>query len=121
MSQITVGARAYHLVASGREGRWVARAERVESGDRFGVECHGATEAEALARLTAWLRWQDEHLAALAALQEAEREFHRAVAGSAFANPTEGPTPTEMQKAALGRVEAARVRLDEVRGRQPEP
>ena len=42
------------------------------------------------------------------------------VAGSAFANPTEGPTPLEMQKESLDDVEAARLRLDDVRARKPE-
>src|ERR687887_107051 len=49
-----------------------------------------------------------------------EREYHRTIAGSAFANPTEGPTPLELQKESLEAVEAARVRLDEIRARQPE-
>ncbi len=120
MTTRTIGGIAYRLVTTERDGQWTARAERVDNGDRFGVEAIGTSEADAAARLTAWLEWQDEHRAALAALQEAEHDFHRVVAGSAFANPTEGPTPTEMQQAALNRVEAARVHLDEVRGRRPE-
>ncbi len=66
-----------------------------------------------------WLQWQREHTAALAALQEAQRAYHRTIAGSAFASPTEGPTATELQKDSLDVVEAARVRLDEIRDRQP--
>ena len=69
----------------------------------------------------AWKAWQREHTAALEALQEAQRAYHRTIAGSAFASPTEGPSATELQKESLDAVEAARVRLDEVRARNPEP
>lgn len=102
-----------------RDGQWVARARREDTGDPFGIECAAATEAEAVARLTRWLDWQREHTAALEALQQAERAYHRTIAGSAFASPTEGPSPIEMQKESLEAVEAARVRLDEVRARKP--
>ncbi len=54
------------------------------------------------------------------ALQQAERAYHRTIAGSAFVNPTEGPTPIEMQRESLEVVEAARTRLDEIRARRPE-
>ena len=59
-------------------------------------------------------------MAALDALQTAERAYHRTVAGSAFASPSEGPTAMELQKESLDAVEAARIRLDEVRSRKPE-
>jgi hypothetical protein len=49
----------------------------------------------------AWLAWQNEHAAALEALQHTERAHHRTIAGSAFANPTEGPTAIELQKESL--------------------
>ena len=67
-----------------------------------------------------WREWQLEHAAALEALQQAQRAYHRTIAGSAFAGPTEGPTAIEMQKESLDVVEAARIRLDEIRGRKPE-
>ena len=60
------------------------------------------------------------HMAALAALQEAERDYHRTIAGSAFTAPAEGPSPVEMQKDSLKAVETARLRLDDVRARRPE-
>jgi hypothetical protein len=66
----------------------------------------------------AFQEWQREHAAALEALQQAQRAYHRTIAGSAFASPTEGPTAIEMQKEAFNKVEAARVRLDEVRARR---
>ena len=67
-----------------------------------------------------WLEWQHEHTAALEMLQQAERAYHRTVAGSAFASPTEGPSPIELQKESLDAVEAARLRLDDIRARRPE-
>ena len=66
-----------------------------------------------------WQEWQREHAAALDALQQAQRAYHRTIAGSAFASPTEGPSAVELQKESLDAVEAARVRLDEIRGRRP--
>jgi hypothetical protein len=102
-----------------RDGEWTARAELVATGERFGIECEGETEIAAIERLVQWLTWQHEHASALEALQEAERVYHRTIAGSAFANPTEGPTAIELQKEAFKKVEAARVRLDEIRGASP--
>jgi hypothetical protein len=121
MKQITIGDTQYRLVCAERDGQWLARAERDATGDRFGIECSGASEAEAVARLTRWLEWQAEHAAALDALQRAERSYHRTIAGSAFASPMEGPSAIELQKDSLDAVETARVRLDEVRARRPEP
>jgi len=103
-----------------RGGQWIAFAERTDNGDRFGIECGGATEAEATERLQRWLAWQAEHTAALENLQRAERAYHRSIAGSAFASVTEGPSAFEIQKESLDAVEAARLTLDEVRARQPE-
>jgi hypothetical protein len=99
---------------------WAAWAERQSDGARFGIECEAATEAEAVGRLTRWLDWQAEHAAALAALQRAERDYHRTIAGSAFASAADGPSPVEMQSEGLKAVEAARLRLDEIRARKPE-
>jgi hypothetical protein len=117
---VTVGTSTYRIVAAERDGQWIARAERLESGDRFGIDCAGASADEAGARVARWIEWQHEHAAALDDLQRAERAYHRTIAGSAFASPTEGPSAIEMRKASLEGVEAARVRLDEIRARQPE-
>jgi ferric-dicitrate binding protein FerR (iron transport regulator) len=103
-----------------RDGRWFAYAERADTGSRFGIEVSGATEAEAAERMQRWLAWQQAHADALEALQRAEQAYYRTIAGSAFANPTEGPSALEMQKDALHAVEAARVALDEIRARKPE-
>lgn len=110
----------YQLFAAQRDGQWIAFAERADTGDRFGIECAGASEAEAIARLEHWLEWQSEHSAVLAELQLAEQRYHRTIAGSAFASATEGPSAVEMQKDALDQVEHVRNRLDEIRARKPE-
>ena len=119
MRTITVGDRAYRVVVTKRESDWIARAERIDNGDPFGIECGGESEAAAADRLVEWLTWQHEHSAALEALQLAERAYHRTIAGSAFANPTEGPTAIELQRESLDEVEAARLRLDDIRARKP--
>ena len=119
MTRISIGNTGYRLVAVERAGDWLAHAEREDTGDSFGIECAGPSEADAVANLTRWLEWQSEHTAALEALQDAERAYHRTIAGSAFASPTEGPTAIELQKESLDAVEAARVRLDDVRARRP--
>ena len=108
------------VLAIERGGQWIARAENEETGRPFGIECAGATEHEAADRLSRWLEWQREHAAALAALQTAERAYHRTIAGTAFAGPTEGQAPFELQKESLDAVETARIRLDEIRARKPE-
>ena len=107
------------IVCAAREGRWVAHAVREDTGDPFGIECAGATEREAIEGLTRWLDWQRDHATALDALQQAERAYHRAVSGSAFTSPTEGPSAVEIQRDALAAVERARVQLDSVRARKP--
>jgi hypothetical protein len=71
----------------------------------------------------AWTEWQREHEQALAALQAAQHAYHRTVANGAFAGAADGPTVAEnaeMQHGSLEALEAARVHLDEVRGRRPD-
>src|SRR5829696_8101669 len=84
-----------------------------------GVEASADTEAEATTRLMQWLEWQHEHTLALDALQQAEREYHRALAGAAFAAPQDGEASDDRSRTSLESVDAARVKLDEVRGRRP--
>ena len=108
------------ILCTEREGQWVARAVREDTCDPFGIECAAPTEHEAIKRLAQWLEWQSDHAAALDVLQQAERAYHRVIAGSAFANPASGPTAVELQRESLAAVEAARIRLDEIRGRKPE-
>jgi len=120
MTIVAVGGATYHLVAAMESGRWRARAERQESGERYGIECTGASEQEALTRLARWLQWQYEHRAALEALQRAESAYYRTIAGSAFASPVEGASALELQKESLAALEAARTHLDEIRSQNPE-
>jgi len=117
---VTIGGSRYRIVCAQRGDRWFAQAVRDDNGDPFGVECAGGSDQDAIDRLTRWLTWQSEHADGLAALQQAERAYHRTIAGSAFASPSEGPAAVEMQRESLEAVEAARVRLDEIRARQPE-
>jgi hypothetical protein len=119
MKDISIGAVRYRISATERDNQWVARAERADTGERFGTECTALSADEAADSLARWLEWQHEHAAALDDLQRAEHAYHRTIAGSAFASPTEGPTAIELQKDSLEVVEAARLRLDEVRARRP--
>jgi hypothetical protein len=64
--------------------------------------------------------WQREHAAALAELQDAQRAYHRTVAATAFQGAGEEPSAEEMRRAALDALDAARVKLDDVRARKPE-
>lgn len=116
---LTVAGLDYQLFAVLRDGQWVAFAERADSGARFGIECGGPSGPAALDRLAGWLEWQSEHAAALDALQRAEHAYHRTIAESAFGVQAAG-APIELQHDALSDVEAARIRLDEVRARKPE-
>jgi hypothetical protein len=119
VDEVTIADARYVLGAAMRDGHWTAEARRADTGERFGVACTGENERDALDRLTRWLAWQGEHAAALAALQQAEQAYHRTIAGSAFSRTDEGPSAVELQRESLDHVEAARVRLDEVRARRP--
>jgi hypothetical protein len=116
MKQVTIGGIGYRITATARDGEWCASALRSDTGEPFGIACCDRSEASAVARVIVWLDWQHEHQAALVALQQAERAYHRLVAGSAFGAGGEA----EVQKESLELVEAARLRLDEVRARRPE-
>ncbi len=109
---------SYRIFATERDQQWVARAEREDTGRPFGIELAGATESEAIVRLTRWLEWQREHAGALAALQAAERLYHRTAAG-AFANQTDDPAAHAVKRASLDALDAARATLDEIRSRKP--
>jgi len=119
MKQVSIADHRFTLIAVERDGQWIAHAVREDNGDRFGIECAAASEPDAIGLLAEWLEWQHQHASALEALQRAERDYHRTIAGSAFTSPTEGPSALEVQKESLEAVEVARVRLDEVRARKP--
>jgi hypothetical protein len=105
---------AFRIVATERGGRWTAHAVRVESGERFGIETSADSAEDAEDRLLRWLDWQSQHMQALAALQSAERDYHRAMTDAAFGS---GPEPSAAS--FLEAVDAARQVLDEVRARRP--
>jgi hypothetical protein len=67
----------------------------------------------------AWSEWQRDHAAALAALQEAQRAYHRAAVGSGQSAPGSQQSAVE-RRSSLEAVDAARTRLDDVRARRPE-
>jgi hypothetical protein len=119
MQDLQIGDCTYRLSVSSDLGRWVSSASRADTGERFGIECAGATEAEAVDRLVKWLRWQSDHTAALRVLQERERDYHRTVADSAFAGSTHDLPGVERRRVSLDQVDAARRRLDEVRASRP--
>jgi hypothetical protein len=64
--------------------------------------------------------WQREHAAALEELQEAQRVYHRTVAATAFQGAAEEPSAEEMRRASLEALDAARIKLDQVRARRPQ-
>jgi hypothetical protein len=108
------------IICQEREGQWIARSFRDDNGDPFGIECVAPTRDEAIGRLNRWLDWQREHAGALEALQQAERAYHRSLAGAAFGPADEEPAAGELTKESLEAVEAARLRLDQVRALKPE-
>jgi hypothetical protein len=59
-----------------------------------------------------WAEWQRDHASALAALQKAQRAYHRAAVGSQ-------PPAAASRKESLDALNAARAKLDEVRDRMP--
>lgn len=117
MGELTV---EYRLITSVRDGVWTAHAERRATGDRFGIDCVGPTEAAATDRLTTWLTWQHRHSKALETLQQAERAYHRAIADGAFGHPSDAPIASDLRRTSLAEIEAASAQLDEVRARRPE-
>jgi hypothetical protein len=66
----------------------------------------------------AWADWQRDHAAALAALQEAQRAYHRVAVASQSAVDSR-QSAVDSRAGALEALEAARMRLDEVRARMP--
>lgn len=120
MPPLVVHGRAYRIRASQRGGRWTAFAVRADNGDRFGGNFSGDSEATATAAVTTWLEWQVDHACALAVLQDAERAYHRSIAGHAFASPADETATLQARRDGLAAVERARMQLDEIRARRPD-
>ena len=115
--QLEVGDVRYEICTSREGTEW--RAYAMRGGDRFGVEVSAAIEAEAIERLTVWLKWQHAHGEALATLQQAEQAYHRALAVRAFTAPrASAETPEASDLLAV--IGAARANLDIVRARKPQ-
>jgi len=119
VDDITVGPLRYVVRLTQRDSHWIAVAELPDTGERYGDECSGVSEAEAVDRLRAWLTWHRQHEGALEALQLAERTYHKMLAASAFVSPGEGSTSVEAKRESLDAVEQARRQLDDVRARRP--
>ena len=119
MRAVVVGGQAFTFRTSTRGGSCQAHAVRADTGDRFGPDFTGTTVEDASRAATAWLEWQHAHATALAALQEAERIYHRSVADHAFGRRGEDEAHLRARRESLQQVEIARTRLDEVRGRRP--
>ena len=115
---LTIGDATLTIRAVESDGAWVAEARREPSGMRVGPPVRAARADEAIERLERWLAWQRSHEQALADLQAAEREYYRAIAGSAFASGL--AEATDVQQEWLRRVEEARVRLETIREARPE-
>lgn len=108
---------SYQLFAKEHAGSYLAYALRGDGAERFGIETAGASADDAIAKLTRWLEWQHQHADALERLQDAERAYHRAMAGAAFAEDQAGVDTARKQ--TLDTMTTARNHLDDVRARRP--
>ena len=75
-------------------------------------------ESDTSSRRARWTGWQQAHQQALAELQLAEAAYHRLTAEQAFGRGDDEASRARRLE-ALTRLEALRVRLDEIRGQQP--
>ena len=114
---VTVGDIDYRIVTVEQGETSSAHAVRTDTGERFGIEATAASAEEAQQALVRWLEWQHDHTRALESLQQAERVYHRTMAGAAFATPD--AVSADDTRAALEQVNAAREILDQVRARRP--
>lgn len=115
--RVQFGPTSYQLFAREQSGSFRAFACRGDSDERYGIETAGASADEAMSKLTRWLEWQHQHTDALERLQDAERGYHRKMAGAAFADDQTGVDTA--RKHALETMTAARNHLDDVRARRP--
>lgn len=120
MAPIVIGDRAFRIRVAHRAGVWTAHAARADNGDRFGPGATADSEVAAVRAVVLWLEWQQEHAAALEALQSAERTYHRALAGEAFAAGGDVDASRRARRDALESMEEAQARLDVVRNRRPQ-
>lgn len=115
--ELTIGTTEYRLISDDRNGRVVTHAVRLDNGDRFGIEVTGSTAEDTQTTLARWLQWQFEHSEALAALQQAERVYHKAMAGAAFGAAPDAAA--DDSRVAVEAMNDARTKLDEIRLQRP--
>lgn len=114
---VQFGETSYQLFTKEQSGSYLAYACRGGGTERFGIETTGTSADDAISKLTRWLEWQHQHTDALAKLQDAERVYHRTMAGAAFAEDQSGHDTA--RKETLETMTAARNHLDDVRARRP--
>jgi len=115
MKTVTIGSLTYRIPATERDGQWIARAERTERA----IDWH---RVRGRYRRGCWLRgtlvrgsantWRRSKICSV---PNAPPSHDRR---SAFASPPRTGA-IEMQKRVDRAVEAARIRLDEIRARRP--
>ena len=76
------------------------------------------SESDPSGRSARWIGWQHAHQQALEELQLAEAAYHRLTAEQAFSRGDDEASRARRLE-ALTRLEALRIRLDEIRGQQP--
>jgi hypothetical protein len=119
MHDVMVGARRFVVGTRPEAGGWTAEARCAESGEVFGPAVADTSADAAMLRLIRWLQWQEGHAHAIDVLREAERAYHRLVAGRAFAPAPNDEMPEGVRRAALRDVETARRLLDAIRATRP--
>jgi hypothetical protein len=117
--EVAAGDTVYRIRTSQELGQWTAHAEHADSGDPFGPPQTAPSEAEAVARMGRWLRWQAAHAEALAELRRLEHAYHRVVTGQAFAETADDAHTLAGHRDLLHAIDAARIRLDTVRNQRP--
>src|SRR2546425_13172546 len=73
MKEISIGDVRYRIVTVERDGQWIAHAERVDTGGRFGTECRGGTPRAASERPEGSAARESEGTTGLEALENGER------------------------------------------------
>jgi hypothetical protein len=116
---LIVGARRFSVDIRPELGGWTAQARCPETADPFGPAIADISADAATLRLTRWLEWQEGHAHAIEVLREAERAYHRLVAGRAFAPDPNDEMSEGVRRAALRDVETARRLLDAIRATRP--
>lgn len=119
VDEVVVGSRRFCVELRSEGGGWTAAARCADTGEPFGPAIVDTSADGARLRLTRWLHWQHGHAHAIDVLREAERAYHRHVAGRAFAPDPNDEMSGDVRRAALRDVETARRLLDAIRATRP--